>query len=70
LISRRSGDRVRDIDESLRIQLIDKFKLSKTPYAWLEMVEFYKELDETEEDQFFGEALPPGLKLIHTNAKP
>jgi molecular chaperone DnaK (HSP70) len=67
LISRKSGDRVRDIDESLRIQLIDKFKLSKTPYAWLEMVEHYKELDENEENQFFGEALPPGLKLIHTN---
>jgi len=28
------------------------------------MVEAYKELDEMEEKQVFGEALPPGLKLI------
>jgi molecular chaperone DnaK (HSP70) len=66
LIGRKSGDRMRDIDESLRMQLIDKFKLSKTPYAWLEMVEYFKELDEKEEDQVFGEALPPGLKLLRS----
>ncbi len=66
LISRKSGDRVRDIDESLRGQITDKLKISKTPYPWLEMVEHYKELDEKEENQFFGEDLPPGLKLIHT----
>jgi hypothetical protein len=29
------------------------------------MVEHYKELDEKEEQQVFGEALPPGLKLIN-----
>ena len=67
LISRKSGDRVRDIDESLRMQIMDKLKISKTPYPWLEMVGQYKELDEKEENQFFGESLPPGLKLIHTN---
>ncbi|MSS76297.1 MAG: molecular chaperone DnaK [Methyloglobulus sp.] len=66
LISRKSGDRVRDVNESLRMQLIDKFKLSKTPYSWLEMVEHYKELDEKEEGQVFGEALPPGLKLLRS----
>ena len=29
------------------------------------MVEQVRELDEKEEKQLFGEALPPGLKLIH-----
>ena len=29
-----------------------------------EMVEEYKELNEMEEKQIFGEALPPGLKLL------
>lgn len=67
LISRKSGDRVRDINESLRMQIMDKLKISKTPYPWLEMVQHYKELDEKETDQFFGETLPPGLKLIHTS---
>jgi hypothetical protein len=33
--------------------------------SWLEMVEQVKELDEKEEKQLFGEALPPGLKLIN-----
>jgi molecular chaperone DnaK (HSP70) len=67
LISRKSGDRPRDIDEPLRKQIMDKLKLSKTPHSWLDMVENYKELDEKEENQFFGESLPTGLKLIHAN---
>jgi len=31
----------------------------------LEMVESVKELDASEEQQVFGEALPPGLTLIN-----
>ena len=67
LLSRKSGDRVRDINEQRRMTIIDKLKISKMPYAWLEMVKQYKELDEKDEAQFYGEALPPGLKLIHTD---
>ena len=62
-----SGDRVQDIDEALREQIIAKLKLSKAPLSWIEMVEHFKELDEKEEKQMFGEALPPGLKLININ---
>ncbi len=65
LIARMSGDRVRDIDETMRRLIIEKLKLSKAPTSWLEMVEQVKVLDETEEKQIFGEALPPGLKLIN-----
>ena len=64
LIARMSGDRARDLDESVRLEIIEQLKLSKAPVAWIEMVEAYKELNETEEKQIFGEALPPGLKLI------
>lgn len=67
LISRNSGDRARDIDEALRLQIMAKLKISKTPDPWLEMVKNYKNLDEKEESQFFGEALPPGLKLIKSH---
>jgi hypothetical protein len=67
LICRKSGDRARDIQESLRLQVMDKLKISKMPYPWADMVEQYKEMNEKEENQFFGETLPPGLKLIHTN---
>jgi len=64
LMARMSGDRARDLEESVRLQIIEKLQQSKSPNAWREMVEAYKELDETEEKQIFGEALPPGLKLI------
>ena len=65
LIARMSGDRVRDLDEAMRMQIIEKLKLSKAPASWIDMVEQLKELDEKEEKQIFGEALPPGLKLIN-----
>lgn len=65
LIARMSGDRARDIDSTLREHIITKLKLSKTPLSWIALVEQLKELDEKEEKQLFGEALPPGLKLIN-----
>ena len=64
IISRMTGDRVRDLDDATRAQIIAKLKLSKSPVSWIEMIETYKELDASEEKQIFGEALPPGLKLI------
>jgi len=65
LIARMSGDRARDIDDAVRLEIIAKLKLSKAPSSWIEMVEQIKELDEKEEKQIFGEALPPGLKLLN-----
>jgi len=67
LIARMSGDRARDIDEATRRQIIEKLRLSKAPSSWMDMVEQIRELDEKEEKQIFGEALPPGLKLINNN---
>ena len=64
LVSRNCGDRARDIDEPLRKAVVEKLKSSKNPQAWLAMVEHCIELAEKEESQFFGETLPPGLKLI------
>ncbi len=64
LIARMSGDRARDLDEMIRLQIIEKLSDSKAPLSWIEMLENYKELSEIEEKQVFGEALPPGLKLI------
>jgi len=64
LLARRCDDRARDIDEDLRLIVNEKLKVAKAPASWLEMVAEYKQLDELEEKQIFGEALPPGLKLI------
>ena len=65
LIARMSGDRVRDIDDEMRARVISQLKATKAPASWLEMVESVKELDASEEQQIFGEALPPGLTLIN-----
>jgi len=65
LMSRKSGDRARDIDDAMRNRVIAQLKATKAPNSWLEMVESIKELDASEEQQVFGEALPPGLTLIN-----
>ncbi|MDF1582693.1 MAG: hsp70 family protein [Methyloprofundus sp.] len=65
LMSRMSGDRARDIDDAMRHRVIAQLKATKAPNSWLEMVESVKELDASEEQQVFGEALPPGLTLIN-----
>lgn len=64
LISRKSGDRATDIEEGLRLKVIAQLKLSKVPLSWVCMVENFKPLDEQAKKQIFGEALPPGLKLL------
>jgi len=64
LLARRCDDRVRDIDDVLRQQVLDKLKLSKAAVTWQDMVAEFKPLDEQQEKQVFGEALPPGLRLI------
>ena len=64
LMARRCDDRARDIDDGLRAEALDKLKQAKSPNSWQEMVAEYKVLDEGQEKQIFGEALPPGLRLI------
>lgn len=64
LLARRCDDRARDVDDSLRTTVIDKLKLAKSPASWIDMVAEFKPLDAQQEKQVFGEALPPGLKLI------
>jgi hypothetical protein len=64
LVARRCDDRARDIEEDLRLQVIDKLKSAKAPASWIDMVAEFKPLDESQEKQVFGEALPPGLRLI------
>lgn len=64
LIARMSGDRVFDIHDNLRKDVLEKLKNSKSPQSWFELVAQVKELSEKEERQIFGEALPAGLKLL------
>lgn len=67
LMARLSGDRARDLDEGVRRQIVENLKATKSPASWIDLLENVKELDEKEEKLIFGEALPPGLKLINSD---
>jgi len=64
LMARMSGDRERDIEPALRQHVVQRLRACKAPESWVEMIMETKELDEADEKRIFGEALPPGLKLL------
>ncbi len=64
LLARLSGDRERDLDEPLRARVGQRLRAAKAPASWLRMVEEVVELDEADAGRVFGEALPPGLRLV------
>jgi hypothetical protein len=63
-IGRLTGDRARDIDAVLRQQLIERMAAVQAPARWAALLREQLELDEAEQQQLFGEALPPGLRLL------
>lgn len=65
MICRKTGDRLLDISDDVRAQVITKLKQSKVPDSWLLLVEEVKELSESESKRVFGDALPSGLTLVH-----
>ncbi|MCW8335011.1 Hsp70 family protein [Vibrio paucivorans] len=65
MICRRTGDRLFDISDDYRQQVLDKLKQSKVPDAWVDLVEQVKELSANESKRIFGDALPSGLSLLN-----
>ncbi len=65
LLARMSGDRERDIEPELRGRVVRHLEAGGAPAAWVRMVQEVAELGEADEQRVFGEALPPGLRLIH-----
>jgi molecular chaperone DnaK (HSP70) len=63
-IARKTGDRSRDIGELLRQQVLHKLAASGAPASWAAMVREVVELDQASTTRMFGDALPPGLKLL------
>jgi hypothetical protein len=63
-IARKTGDRSRDIGEPLREQVAQKLAASGAPPSWAAMVREVVELDQASTTRMFGDALPPGLKLL------
>jgi molecular chaperone DnaK (HSP70) len=63
-LARRSGDRARDLPPELADRVIKRLLAHAAPAAWVERVREVVALDEAGERSLFGDALPPGLKLI------
>lgn len=63
-IARLTGDRARDLEDPMRARLVAQLRANKAPSTWIAMVAEVVELDDADERRVFGEALPPGLKLI------
>lgn len=65
MICRKTGDRLFDISDDFREQVLEKLKQSKVPESWVSLVEEIKELSESESKRVFGDALPSGLTLVN-----
>lgn len=63
-LARLSGDRARDLPLEAREQVISRLEAHRAPPAWIARARDVVALDEAGERGVFGEALPPGLKLI------
>ncbi len=64
MMTRMTGDRKFDLNETDRVNVIQKLKNSRAPQSWIDMVSTVKVLTESETKRVFGDALPNGLRLI------
>ena len=64
LLARMSGDRERDLEPALREQVLARLREIRASESWIAMVSEVGELSEADERQFYGDSLPPGLKLL------
>jgi molecular chaperone DnaK (HSP70) len=63
-LARRSGQRALDVDDSHRQSVLSVLRGQSVPGHWVQMVEEVTELEDEEQSQMFGEALPIGLRLV------
>jgi molecular chaperone DnaK (HSP70) len=63
-LARMTGDRSRDIDDTLRAEILRRLGAIGAPANWSAMVREVVQLDQADEKRMLGESLPPGLKLI------
>lgn len=63
-LARRTGDRARDVSDSARAEVIKKLASIAARPAWIAMVSEIVAVDDAERSEAFGEALPPGLRLV------
>lgn len=64
LLGRMSGDRERDLNPGQRRRILTRLQETKAPQSWSQLVSEVTELEESDAKRIFGEALPPGLRLL------
>jgi molecular chaperone DnaK (HSP70) len=60
-VARLSGDRLRDIDESLRIRALDILRGAGAPESWQHLLTNIVAMDQADKPRAFGDTLPVGL---------
>jgi hypothetical protein len=63
-LARFSGDRARDIDDDLRARVIARLEALGADEATLRPVREYHELEDAQQGEALGDALPIGLRLV------
>ncbi len=63
-MARRTGDRYRDVDETIRAEVTARMQQFKAPDHWIHLVEEGGHLETGEQDLAFGDQLPRGLALM------
>jgi len=63
-MTRRTGDRYRDVSDKTRRKVLDWLELHESPAHFLELVRDGGQLDAQEQGLVFGEALPKGLRIV------
>ncbi|CAN0625380.1 conserved protein of unknown function [Burkholderia multivorans] len=63
-IARMTGDRSSDLAPDVREKVVRRLEAANAPAAWVQMVREVVALDNADTGRAFGEALPPGLKLV------
>ncbi|WP_435010611.1 Hsp70 family protein [Tundrisphaera lichenicola] len=63
-IGRMAGDRTRDLDDSLRSEILAKLSELGAPEETLRSVREFQEMEAAQQGQALGDALPVGLRLV------
>jgi hypothetical protein len=63
-MARKTGDRYRDIDDALRQEVVERLEELGAPASVRELVAVGGQLDQEQQQQVFGEALPRGLRIV------
>lgn len=63
-IARMTGDRARDLPDSVRTLVLDKMRAANAPARWIELVEQVVQMAAEDKQRSLGDSLPPGLVLL------